>query len=658
MGVEAHHPEAYVGEDVLQADLAEATTILAPAASTTDPLSALAATGGWVAGLVFESWQADGAVGVDPLGAYFATEFRPMIGESLFTVLVETSVFETVTVRRLALLGHVDPLATLSALRRLAVPAILSSDGASMWVHPRVRELLRTELERWPVEQVQALKVAAAAVLEREGEVERAVELLVASGAIDEARLLLPRVIVAIAERGDVHVAERLLEACEPTLGPDADPAIHLAALMVSSARQNAAEANRRVLDGGRWDDPEWLRALLGAEPRIAPFGCIALTAVMRLQDAMRLLDLTPPGRSRDTVRLVLSSVPTNDDPDAAPPPLLGDALDPIIARGLWFRGRLLELHDGMDERLAGTAGVPDFVRMRGPKLIEVGGLGALLADFTHAVEHRDLEETRRAIAALSTRPSPLWEVMCRAEAAVRVARDPSRVARALARFHEFPVARLHFYREVMQVWEGGGLLLAERDAAQVGPYGRSGEHASRADRRLELSTALVYLAEADWRLGNEDAADAATEEAYRVASEQGSLRRLMLALSDFPGVVSRRIDAEPAADSDWHLLGRGLTVGVTSVSRAQIDAGAVRLREFGGAGPRPSRGRKTPADPEEPRAALVPRVATGWAGDARRGADRSLERARRRIDPVVRAPGASSSSGRIARGRRRREPR
>ncbi len=311
-----------------------------------------------------------------------------------------------------------------------------------------------------------------------------------------------------------------------------------------------------------------------------------------------------------------------------------------------------------MDEHLAGTAGVPDFVRMRGPKLIEVGGLGALLADFTHAVEHRDLEETRRAIAALSTRPSPLWEVMCRAEAAVRVARDPSRVARALARFHEFPVARLHFYREVMQVWEGGGLLLAERDAAAAPVLRGAVASMRRGDRRLELSTALVYLAEAEWRLGNEDAADAATEEAYRVASEQGSLRRLMLALSDFPAVVSRRIDAEPAADSPWHLLGRGLTVGVTSVSRAQIDAGAVRLRQFGepalvhhGVARRP-RLRKS----LELLSFLASRPV--WEGDARRGADRSLERARRRTDPVVRAPGASSSPGRIARGRRRREPR
>jgi DNA-binding SARP family transcriptional activator len=56
----------------------------------------------------------------------------------------------------------------------------------------------------------------------------------------------------------------------------------------------------------------------------------------------------------------------------------------------------------------------------------------------------------------------------------------------------------------------------------------------------------------------------------------------LLRALADFPAVVSRRIDAEPAAGSPWHELGRALIaqgVAIDARPRASIE-----LREFGAA--------------------------------------------------------------------------
>jgi DNA-binding SARP family transcriptional activator len=78
-------------------------------------------------------------------------------------------------------------------------------------------------------------------------------------------------------------------------------------------------------------------------------------------------------------------------------------------------------------------------------------------------------------------------------------------------------------------------------------------------DRILELPIAAVYLAEAQWRAGDEDAADEAAELALRTARRQGSNHLLLQALADFPSVVSRRIDAQVRADSAWHDLGRAL---------------------------------------------------------------------------------------------------
>jgi DNA-binding SARP family transcriptional activator len=95
-----------------------------------------------------------------------------------------------------------------------------------------------------------------------------------------------------------------------------------------------------------------------------------------------------------------------------------------------------------------------------------------------------------------------------------------------------------------------------------------------------ELPTAAVYLAEAEWRAGNDVAADAAADVALAAAREQGSNHILLQALADFPSVASRRIDSEPAADSPWHELGRALIaqgVAVEAPLRSSVE-----LREFG----------------------------------------------------------------------------
>ena len=116
-------------------------------------------------------------------------------------------------------------------------------------------------------------------------------------------------------------------------------------------------------------------------------------------------------------------------------------------------------------------------------------------------------------------------------------------------------------------------------------------------DRILELPTAAVYLAEAEWRAGNEEAADRAADIALAAARRQGSNHILLQALADIPAVVSRRLDAEAGADSPWHELGRALIAqGVALDARAGV---SVRCGEFGSARDRGRRraasGRRSP---------------------------------------------------------------
>jgi DNA-binding SARP family transcriptional activator len=71
------------------------------------------------------------------------------------------------------------------------------------------------------------------------------------------------------------------------------------------------------------------------------------------------------------------------------------------------------------------------------------------------------------------------------------------------------------------------------------------------------LAEAAVYLAEARWRLGEEDAADESADIALEAARRQGSNHLLLQALAEFPAVLTRRLDAEPRSDGPWHGLAR-----------------------------------------------------------------------------------------------------
>ena len=138
------------------------------------------------------------------------------------------------------------------------------------------------------------------------------------------------------------------------------------------------------------------------------------------------------------------------------------------------------------------------------------------------------------------------------------------------------------FFRELADTWEGAARLLADDAEGAAELLREAVASMRRGDRLLLAPAALVYLAEAEWRLGEEEASDRTTDEAYEVARRQGSLRELLLSLADFPGVLSRRLDAEPGADSRWHSLGRALVGGSRAAPRAVLAPVSVHLREFG----------------------------------------------------------------------------
>lgn len=124
-------------------------------------------------------------------------------------------------------------------------------------------------------------------------------------------------------------------------------------------------------------------------------------------------------------------------------------------------------------------------------------------------------------------------------------------------------------------------MLLEGRDADALAALREATASMRRGRRHLYLPTAATYLAEAQWRAGDEEAADRAADLALEASTLLGSPHLLLQALRDFPAVLARRIDAEPDGDSEWHRLGRALHGGV--VAGAGVLPAPVHVREFGG---------------------------------------------------------------------------
>ncbi len=576
IGVGALDPDAIVGQELLRARREEAEAILERRHSAADVGDALAGTGGWIAGLVFESWRSrEGrSPTVDPLEEYLDRELRSQVEPRAWQILVAASVFDEVDVGRAAALGADDPRTWLSTLRDTGVPAVWAPDRSAMRLHPRVRELLRAELRAGPAERWRSALCSAAESYEQSGELERALELYVEAAESSHVERLVPEVIVGIVERHDVELAERLLEAAR--LDPE-PPRVILARLIMASIRAIGSEG-RAVLEPlvreGR------LAQVIADEPAIGALACQFLASGGSDDLALEALAATPPGRAADAGRLVLSLA--RDDPEAPVPPFTGDVVDSVLARTLYCRGRLQELRLGRTA-WAESTGAHELAAAPGVSVpARAARFTRVLAQFGHAVEQRDLESANACVAELDRDFGGPWSLLAQAELAVRLERDPVTAHAAFERLGAQGATSIAFFRELASTWQGAALLLDDDAEAAASLLEETVASMRRGDRTLAMASALVYLAEAQWRRGDDEASDRASDAAYEVAHRQGSLRGLLLALADFPGVLSRRLDVEPAGEGVWHSLGRAL-VGATDRAGGRIVGPvAVHVREFG----------------------------------------------------------------------------
>jgi DNA-binding SARP family transcriptional activator len=570
-----------------------------------DPTQAVEATGGWVAGVLFEAWRSNQHVAgmggeADALHGYLSSQILDLLTDEDREFLITTSVLDDVTAERAEALGEPNAAERLVSLRAKHLPVAWRDDGHSMRCHARLREYLLERLERRGGDSVRAVRAAHAELLVSEGHYEDAVEEFLRARMPERALDPAERVIERVIDRLDYAVAERWLAALSD-LPEVSTSSLAVAEMMLALGREDYARCGR-VAD--RLHMVSARQRLARESPRAAGMMGWSYWHLGRWRDAQEVVNAAGESPEIEAVRFTLNLVDHKLAGDRRIDPVLsGSPLDALVMRVAYAHGRLQML--GEAQASGWTAAVTEpwrigLLRATGHpeqalELYQRAQMGGWAHVWLHAMvgpeiltDLRRPEEARAAVLRgreLTRASGSLVFVMLNelieAKQEIRLNRNPDAAIAVLDRLEDRQAAsEYRFIGEQADIWRGLSLLVKDEDEAALYHLERAVMTITASDRLLELPTAAVYLSEARWRTGDEDGSDAAADLAYDAARFQGSNHYLLLALADFPAVVTRRLDSEPRADSPWHELGRALRAQDLAVE-VPFSAG-VELREFG----------------------------------------------------------------------------
>lgn len=558
-------------------------------------------TGGWVAGVLFEGWRTAEVADhrADALRDYLSANIFRTLSPTERTFLLHTSPLAEISVADAQALGRMDAARTMARLRSKRLPARWSTDGTRLTPHPQFREFLVDELARTEdPDRIRRLHRLHAELLVRQGALEEAVDALLrlgdTEGAWQQAAVALPDLVA----RMDFASAARWLDALDVSARKPT-PEVGTVVLRVSFALEQCGRGNA-LLDrhGYDWlpgpDSPYFEEALLLAAWCQWHSG--------RLGEARALTERLPAGRAREVAENMLALADGGSPPFPAYAPAPSGTGDGLLMRIGYFRGRL----QGMDrparcEPWRSVLGAPWIIA----GLRATGRLNEAMAMYEvrreswqppwlHAFDAVDLmidlgrhdeawaalERGRRLIADTGSRLYHVFGLLNEAKLCLRLDHDTEAADRALADALASGAADYAFSRELYQLWRGLSLLLRDRNAEARTELEACVASMRVGDRRLELATAAAYLAEAYWRLGEEEASDAAAELALAESAAQGSQHLLLTALTDVPAVAVREADASPTRMSRWHEI----TAALSGQDALRVVPRAPRLllEEFG----------------------------------------------------------------------------
>ena len=352
---------AAVGEADLAFTAGEAAQALAELGRPeVDPIAAVQATGGWVAGVLFEAWRSEDHVAglggeADPLYGYLSSQILEQLHPDDRLFLIATSLLEEVTPAAAEALGQAAAGDRMVALRAEHLPVTWSADGRSMRCHTRFREYLLECLQRRGDPGVRTLRAAHGALLAAEGHHEDAVEEFLRAEDLGGARVAAEQAIAGVIERLDLAVAERWLEALADT-GPDAGP-LTTAEMMLAIGREQYGRGVR-VADR--------LHAI-GERDTLARTATAAAGMMAwcywhggRVDDARAVIALAGESPETDAIRYLLALVDGEvTDGAGLRPALSGGPLDALVMRVHYAHGRLPALAPTPTSRWAAAVSAP-----------------------------------------------------------------------------------------------------------------------------------------------------------------------------------------------------------------------------------------------------------------------------------------------------------
>ncbi len=593
----------------------EVAALLAARDSPADAADVARTSQGWAAGIVFETVRSETSMHrdrADPFFSYLGSEVLDGVPTELRPLVIASSVLEVVTPHGLDAAGSV-----LGGLRgrfdeivRMTLPGVAEPDGFRY--HPRFREFLLKLLREEFADQGNRVRVSCANTLLADGYAEEAADVLFAAGAIETAVMAVKEAARTLLRRGDW---DKLIDWCaligEERLATDTTlRGLQVRALMMSRRQQDVAPVVERMRATDEFD-----RHLRDA-PDVAAWSVWALHGAGDLRDLIRIApaaDRSPRCRS---VRYILETLG-----GSGPPPAWDadsyDRVQPLhvaLQSAEYYRGRF-----GQVERLWAAAAT------RGPvtaTLARIYMVATLTAQGRLERARRELEEATPRVR--SSRFIEFWQQvdgeLSFAEGDHERGIELIRTARETSRTHGYRLAD----RAVFPAIEGKMLVLSGRlpEAVEVldaavwwcdhhgvpcaGEWARAWRAAAwlglgddpeqaaastaqaiagmeAAARRLELVAALVFLAEARWRLGDDDEHDRLLDNAHRVAVDLGSLTPLSTAVSVFPDVLARRLgSADEPMSRQWRRVSQVMRpAGVTAL----VESPRLTITTLGAAG-------------------------------------------------------------------------
>lgn len=562
-----------------------------------DAKHAVDSTGGWVTGVLFESWRADDHVAgsggeADPLFGYLGAHILSQLPPETQTFLVESSVLHEVDRDRATAIGLDDAAHHLAVLRASHLPLAWSREADVMRCHARFREFLGSRLGERPAGRQSELRRSFARLLIAEGHAEDAVEEFLRAGDTVGAAGSAETAILGVIERLDLPQARRWLQL----LGNDRPRPTNfaIAELMLCWAEEDYRGVERVADELEARGERE---ALVQRSSKAAALMAWSYFMRGRRVDSDKIFALAS-GSEVDAVGYLLIE---SNNRRPARPELAGGPFDLFVLLAEYFAGRLTGTEPVARSRwtesvvrtweisvLTATGRTADALRAYEAV---IAGDDMPLSMLTYIapdiyIDAGDAEGAWRALGMARRRFDEIGAVALNyaltpteAKLALRLEGDAETAKRILGRLEEETFHDGWMFAAFVDVWRGLAELIAEEDEAARRRLKRTVAIMESSDGHLQEPAAAVYLAEAEWRTGDEDAADRAADLALASATRQGSNHLLLKALADFPAVASRRQSAEATLDTPWQQIGRALMMqGV----RVPAGDGSIVVEEFG----------------------------------------------------------------------------